>query len=665
MNVCILGACLCLCASHTDASGVVESSWRVVGHEAAGQADQAEVEVVVTRSKPSSTDRTMLPVRVIVMGSDGKHYDGGGHGLYDDGRFFADGTFRVALPPGDTRIDVRSGPNHVPLAFSVPAEAGKCAKVAAELCEWLNPATLGWYCGDNHVHAQHDARADVKTGLGYLARQARASGLNFVTEAGSNVSYEDLDRHDTDSFLLRYAGELRPAAFVGHFNTPGISRPIPPERYEQLIRRPLPGQAIFEEVHRLGGVTIHTHPLSPPQLRHWMGATEILSDAVLGRCADLIDLDSTASQQLWFAVLNLGNRVAASGSTDSALGRRRTSSPGDRRVYCQADRLDYGELVAAMREGRTFCTNGGPLFATLQVAGKDSGSVLDATTARTEEATIDVHSLHPLRSVTLYCRGNVVKKFDVDGLSGHQAFAAPVPIGSSPHGWFVARAEDVEGYWAVTSPVYADSEASPRPPATLALLEISNHERFIHLRRDYFAHLIVTVSPEQDLQYVELMRDDTVVRRFAAAEGSQLHESRIPVTQMPGTYGPGWAWLDENERAIHFQADWPVNETGWYRVRAVTDRGHFESDQILFDANNPASQAISTANLHSQNTALTLHGYGEELPLNEIDVATPDDRWWYPRNTYWCLETEWDGTQSRFGSNRSDQAARLFRSSDR
>ena len=136
---------------------------------------------------------------------------------------------------------------------------------------------------------------------------------------------------------------------MGHFNTPGIRQAIPDARYEQLVRRPLPGQAIIEEVHRQGGVTTHTHPLTPPQLRHWMGATEMLSDAVLGQCADLIDLDSEASQQLWFTVLNLGRRVAASGSTDSALGRRHTSSPGDRRVYCRADRLDYQDIVAAMR----------------------------------------------------------------------------------------------------------------------------------------------------------------------------------------------------------------------------------------------------------------------------------------------------------------------------
>ena len=79
---------------------------------------------------------------------------------------------------------------------------------------------------------------------------------------------------------------------------------------------------------RRGGAVIHTHPLTPPHQMHWMGAAEVLSDAVLGRCADALDLDGQASELLWFAVLNLGNRVAASSYTDCALGRQEHALAG-------------------------------------------------------------------------------------------------------------------------------------------------------------------------------------------------------------------------------------------------------------------------------------------------------------------------------------------------
>lgn len=162
----------------------------------------------------------------------------------------------------------------------------------------------------------------MKTSLAYTALQARANGLNWLTEAGSAIRYDDKDRLDTPMFLFRHAQELRPGPFVGHLNTPGIQQPIPKERYEQLIKRPQPAPAVIEAVHELQGAVIHTHPLTPPHQLHWMGAAEFYSDAVLGRCADALDLDSRASEILWFTALNLGNQVACSSYTDCALGRR-------------------------------------------------------------------------------------------------------------------------------------------------------------------------------------------------------------------------------------------------------------------------------------------------------------------------------------------------------
>ena len=141
------------------------SDWRVIATEAASQADRAEIDVLVSRVASDGKQQPLLPVCAIVTDSAGAFVDGGGHGLYHDGRFYTDGTFRVELVPGDTQFVIRSGPNYVPLTFSVGAQVGKRIKVAVDLYEWFNPMQLGWYAGDNHVHAQHDARADVTTNL--------------------------------------------------------------------------------------------------------------------------------------------------------------------------------------------------------------------------------------------------------------------------------------------------------------------------------------------------------------------------------------------------------------------------------------------------------------------------------------------------------------------
>jgi hypothetical protein len=604
---------------------------------------RAEVAVEVSDGGAGGAAPRPLPVRVIVTASDGSHPDGSGHGVYADGRFFADGRFTVKVPPGRARVLLRSGPNHVPLELPVDARAGRRLRLRAALRRWFAPEERGWYGGDNHVHAQHDETAQVKTGLDYAALQARANGLAFITEAGSNVSYERVDRLDTPEFLLRYAPELRPGPFLGHRNTPGIRHPLPPERYERLVGRPLPTQALTEAVHELGGAVVYTHPLTPAHQLHWMGSPEALSDAVLGRCADAFDTDSRATELLWFALLNLGNRLAVSSYTDCALGRARTPSPGDRRVYCHAEELTYPALVRALRRGRTFATNGGPVFPFFTLDGHEPGDVLEAARGRARRARVEVRSLYPLRRAELVGRGNPVKAFAVAGRKGEVRLAHDLEDDGAG-GWYAFRAEDDRGNWALTSPVYLESpRPRPRPPASALLLEISNHTRYVQLRRDFFAHLLVTVSPDDPLREAELLRDDEVVHAFRPADGNRSSGGQVPVTGAKGDYGPGWVWHRQGGAAVHLQADWPVKEGGWYRLRARTAAGRvLTSDALRYDAGSPNSQALSVARLEGGDTEFCLWGHGEEMPLAAIRAPFPGDHWWYPDRTFWRI-------RARFG----------------
>jgi len=516
--VAFLGAPLALPAA--DGAAPV-SMQRLLEEAALADAAAAELAVEVRDSK----DGKPLPVRVIVTAKDGKHVDGSGNGLYADGRFFADGKFTVTVPAGAVKVQLRCGPDYVPLAFTAEAKAGKQLRYEAKLARWFSPAERGWYGGDNHVHAQHDAQATIKTGLAYTALQARANGLNFITEAGSHLTYENKDQLDTPTFLFRHAQEQRPGPFVGHLNTPGIKDAIPPERLAPALKRPLPAQGLVELVHQLGGAVIHTHPLTPPHQLHWMGAGELWSDAVLGRCADALDIDSRQTEQLWFAALNLGNRMACSSYTDCALGRPTTLAPGDRRVYVQAKALHYPSIIDGLRAGRTFATNGGPLFPFFTLDGQGpGGTVAKAGKHRTE---VEVHSLYPLRRVELYRRGVPVHAFDFAGKRGEQRVVELMEAkpAAGPD-WYVLRAEDEQGNWAITSPVYVGKPE--RVPAAAVVLGIGNYTRFIQLRRDFFAHLLVTVSPDDALQEVELLRDGKPIRTFKPAMGNQLADRKSP-----------------------------------------------------------------------------------------------------------------------------------------
>ena len=61
-------------------------------------------------------------------------------------------------------------------------------RIRARLRQWFAPEERGWFGGDNHVHAQHDATAAIRTDLAFTALQARANGLSYITEADSGPS---------------------------------------------------------------------------------------------------------------------------------------------------------------------------------------------------------------------------------------------------------------------------------------------------------------------------------------------------------------------------------------------------------------------------------------------------------------------------------------------
>ena len=661
-------------------------------------------------------------VRVVARHSQQGFLDGSGRGLYEDGRFFADGEFELIAEAGAVELELRSGPEFYPLSVTVQIAAGETLELVVDLRRWFSTRKRGWYGGDNHVHAQHDRHAAVRTDAAYAALQARAAGLHYLTEAGSHGGTRADTSLDRSHFLFRTAPELRPGCFAGHLNTPGLSPVFTDEEMRKFSSQPLPVAAIVEEVGRRGGASIHTHTMTPPHQLHWMGAAELLPDAVLGQVADLVDVDSRASEELWFSVLNLGVRAGVSSYTDAALGRRRTRSPGDRRVYCRADTFSYREIVEALQRGRTFATNGGPLFLFFRIDNKLPGSTV--TYRSGVSVRVETQSLHALRSVELLWRGRRWRSLDASGRRGKQVWelrmdAPPLesgpsravgrpgsvaaqsggaleqgleqPVRSEPPGWLVARAEDEAGHWAVSSPIYfgdptssgTGNEVEPGPEgppkaslpggtprrrshsasdvrAHSVLFQISNATRFIELRRQFFAHMMVTIANDA-LRRVELRRDGALVKAWDATKPSFVAGGKLPVTELHGEYEAGWVWHPADVPQ-HFQADWPVAESGWYAVTAVPSEGEpIVSESVFFDRESSVSHAISAASLRGPGTQLRWWGFGAEMPLGEIEVPFEGDHWWFPRSTFWRLETEFDGVPRRFGGGEPT-AAKRFRS---
>lgn len=640
----------------------LQSTWEQQVEKSDAAQQTVVIEVKISDAKDAGRP---LPARVIVTAADGSHPDGSGRSVYSDGRFFADGRFEVTTPPGKTRIVLSSGPNYVPLEISLEGKAGHRHRVDARLAQWFSTEALGWYAGDNHVHVKHDAEHKTRTSRAYTALQGRGNGLTYLTEAGSSLVAEDEAAPENGSFLMRHAQELRPGPFVGHRNTPGIKRPLLESQYRELIRRPLPTLALLDPVRQLGGVVIYTHPLAPPHLLHWMGSTEAWSHAVLGKTADAFDIDSRATEALWFAMLNLGCRVAASGSTDAALERANTPSPGDRRVYSKAGERTYEAMIAGIRAGRTFATNGGPIFTFLSAGEAISGDTLEPSSAALGAVSLKVHTLHPLGKAELYWRGERVRIFPGEGKSGEVTFKTDLREVAKRDGWFVLRAEDTKGNWAITSPIYVRPANAPaneagQPPAHAMIFAIGNHTRFIELRQKFFAHCIVTSA--EPLTRVEILRNGDVLRAFEPKNGNQLADGKMPVTASGGgEYAPGWIWHQQNGTPVHFQADWEITESGEYTLRAHTGKGVLSSAALRFSRDTPVSHAFGVARLEGGDTRLELQGYGEEMPLSEIRVPFEGDHWWYPKNAYWRMDAVFGPRQDTIKGGSNAAAEALFK----
>ncbi|MCC6442617.1 MAG: YihY/virulence factor BrkB family protein [Armatimonadetes bacterium] len=638
------------------------SRYDLIKEEPAPDSSAGEIVVEIHDADPFHS--RPLPVRAHVTASDGRHPGPTPKTVYADGRFFAEGKFTVRVPPGETHILLSSGPDYIPLALAAEAKAGKKLHFKAILHRWFSPAERGWYCGDNHVHAKHDGEAVMETGLAQAALQARASGLNYITEAGHpDETYRNSAGLNSERFLFANAPELHAGAFAGHLNTPGLSEPLTEGAYRDLTRRPLPVQAIARRVRDAGGAVIYTHPLEPPYQLHWMGAAELFSDAVLRSCADALDTNSPATELLRFAVLNLGNRIACSNSTDATLERPHTLTPGDGRVYCHAKEFSYRSVAQAIREGRTFATNGGPLCLFLTVGSHEPGDIVVPGKGKADAARLEIHSLYPLQSVRLYRNGNVHQEFDVREKRGETVLS--LPLNEAEKCWYTARSEDVKGNWAVTSPIYFEPPQEARPEFACALLlEISNATRFTELRKEFFAHLIATVSPDDPLAEIHLLRDGQTHHRFLPGMNNHRAAEKIPVTELGGDYAGGWLWHPGPESPYHFQADRPVAKSGWYAVRITTRSGRTRtSDAVRFDRENPNSHELSIAQMEGADTRLSLWGYGEEMPLDEIKQPFEGDHWWYPFRTYWKLEAVFGSKIHEAGGGENTQAEKRFRKS--
>lgn len=353
---------------------------------------------------------------LLILDEVGRVYPAPAHRLEPDLGFLSyiyrsDGE-SVRLPVGQYEVLAWRGPEYrqVRTRLLVPP-AGAAASLRISLDRWINPARLGWYSGEHHIHGDGQTYGRV-SGFGLtpetMLRQVRGEGLNvgsivvwgggyyyqkqFLTghvySGDSRLPFPEAQRANDTSFVLQTSPRDRETLIRYDVEQAATSYdPLNPFGHLLLLRLknhdfpnarslrdwPAWNLPVVQWARAQGGVIGYAHSglfygvqtLDLPNYeipRYNLGANECLVDVTYG----LIDFVSgghdhpTFELNFWYHLLNSGFQIPMIGETDSPyLGSR----PGMGRTYVKLQRNPigdngYDEWVEGIKSGRLYFGDG-------------------------------------------------------------------------------------------------------------------------------------------------------------------------------------------------------------------------------------------------------------------------------------------------------------------
>jgi hypothetical protein len=404
-------------------------------------------------------------------------YSGG-----DERHFLVPGDFALEVAPGKYRMRVERGLEYVPveLDVDVPRETA----VTVRLRRWAEMNRDGWYSADMHVHRDP---ADVPLIL-------KAEDLNFVPTITTHVWSTEVNQ------AWKPSAEFPAAVEPGRIFTanaqeveriqggPGAvillakDLPLPFDGYELY-----PPSAVYaRKVHAAGGFVegdklFWLDTIINTVLGH-VDFVELNCNHFLPRLVDTdlvpwshwpVELGYRGPRgfahwmmDLYYRLLNSGVELPLSAGTANGV---KAGPVGYNRVYVRlgSEPLDYTAFMSALKEGRSFSTNG-PLLE-LEVDGRHGpGARVGVERGQEHLVRARARSRGPLERLELVVNGEVVAAA-TGGDARELTLEKTVRIDRSS--WVAARAfeatNDAESWrpaghvFAHTSPVYLLVSGAP------------------------------------------------------------------------------------------------------------------------------------------------------------------------------------------------------------
>lgn len=369
---------------------------------------------------------------------------------------YSEGEGRRPLPPGRYHVIVTRGPEYTIDERDVTVAVGKSVRVSAVVEHAVD--TRGYVSADLHVHA--DPSFDAPTLLEDRVRSLAAVGVdvavatdhNAVTDYGPAIEHLSLGKR-----LASIVGDevTTKEVLFGHFNVFPLvagTAPIPFERiapselfaaarglakpgipFVVQVNHPRMGDIGYLELLRFDRGDVEAWTRRAKLFAAGFDAIEIFNGdhyAEIGKVERCLDD--------WYALLNAGIRVVATGNSDShkivyqeaGVPRNWIAAGAD-----DASSFDERLFLEALKAGRVVVSSGP--FVRLEANGQPIGATVGAGSV-TVSVQVDAPPWIDVDRVDLVRRGVRAARWRGPFPAGPHRFAATTPLELAPGDWIVA-----------------------------------------------------------------------------------------------------------------------------------------------------------------------------------------------------------------------------------
>lgn len=443
------------------APGCTPSPWRPASATMDGQRPQAgQLRWHVTDSSNQS-----LPARLLLRGVPPTLDPDWGDEPHDGAALeavYTLGDGEVAIAPGEYRAVVSHGLEFTADDKPVRIAEDQTTLLEASLARVVD--TRGWISADLHVHAVPSP--DAPTLLEDRVRSLAAAGVevavatdhNVVTDYGPTIRALGAER-----WVASVVGDevtTRGVEF-GHFNVFPLAAGGPPVPYENTapgalfaaardaepagrdkvvqVNHPRMGPIGYFELLRFDPDDVAGSRIRTPAFDTSFDAIEVFN----GDDYEHVERIETCLRD-WFALLNAGVRVTATGNSDShkltyheaGVPRNFVRTPGDTPAA-----FDERAFVKAVRDGRVVVSSGP--FVELTAGGAQVGDSIAPDNDVDVRVRVQAAPWVDVRTVDLVRRGTVVQSWDVRPSAEPVRLDASVKLALHGGDWIVAIARGV------------------------------------------------------------------------------------------------------------------------------------------------------------------------------------------------------------------------------